>query len=300
MYNKHLNGFVLVADCGSFSQAAEKAYISSNALIQQINLLEDHLGVTLFVRTNHGVKLTAAGASIYQDAKRIMRLSAQAIQKAQHIEQAEARSIRIGTSLLRPCKTIVALWSNVSPDHPGIQLEIVPFDDTYQVWLNLLDNLGKDIDIVAGIYPSTIGQRRCQVLKLTEIPLCCAVSRKNPLATQQRLSLTDLYGETLLMVERGDTSFVDALRDEIELNHPQIHIQDVPSYDTKVFNQCDSSRCAMITIETWAELHPSLVTIPCEWDYTVPYGIIYAEHPSEQVAQFIAALKETGQVRPQS
>lgn len=102
MYDKHLDCFLLVADCGSFSKAAEKAYISPNALIQQINLLEADLGVTLFVRTNHGAKLTEAGASIYQDAKRIIRLSTQAVQKAKQIEQAEQRTIRIGTSLLRP------------------------------------------------------------------------------------------------------------------------------------------------------------------------------------------------------
>lgn len=184
------------------------------------------------------------------------------------------------------------LWSSVSQDNPGIQLQIVPFDDTYQEWLNLLENLGKDIDIVAGIYPSTMWKRRCQVLKITDVPLCCAVSRKNPLSLKSGLSIRDLYGETLLMVERGDTSYIDALRDEIEKHHPEIHIQDVPSYDTKVFNQCESSGCIMITISTWAELHPSLVTIPCDWNYTVPYGIIFSQQPSGLVSEFIEVIRQ--------
>lgn len=85
---------------------------------------------------------------------------------------------------------------------------------------------------------------------------------------------------------------MDALRNEIEKNHPKIHIQDVPSYDTNVFNQCDISNSVMITIETWAELHPSLVTIPCEWNYTVPYGIIYSEQPSELVIDFIEIMEK--------
>lgn len=237
------------------------------------------------------MKLTEAGTSIYQDARRIIRLSEQAVQKAKQIEQTAKRTIRIGTSLLRPCKTIIELWSSVSKDYPEIQLEIVPFDDSYQEWLNLLENLGKNIDIVAGIYPSTMWKRRCQILKLTDIPLCCAVSRKNPLASKKKLRFTDLYGENLLMVERGDTSFIDALRDEIETNHPRIHIQDVPSYDTKVFNQCDLSNSVMITIGTWAELHPSLITIPCEWNYTVPYGIVYAEQPSDLILEFIKIIQ---------
>ncbi len=48
----------------------------------------------------------------------------------------------------------------------------------------------------------------------------------------------------------------------------------------------------MITIATWAELHPSLVTIPCEWDFTVPYGIVYAEQPSEIVLKFIEIMRD--------
>lgn len=292
MYDKHLDYFLLVADCGSFSKAAEKSFISPTALIKQINLLEASLGLTLFVRTNHGVKLTDAGLSIYHDAKRIITLSGQAVQKARQIEQANKRTIRIGTSLLRPCKTILDFWDSVSDDHPRVKLQIVPFDDTYDEWLNLLENLGKDIDIVAGIYPSTMWKRRCQILRLTDIPLCCAVSKKNPLSSKKKLKITDLYGQDLLMVERGDTSYIDALRDEIEEHHPQIHIQDVPSYDTGVFNQCSILGSTMITISTWAELHPSLVTIPCEWNYTVPYGIIYAEQPSDLVMDFISIMKK--------
>lgn len=292
MYDKHLDYFLLVADCGSFSKAAEKAFISPNAVIQQINLLEADLGITLFTRTNHGAKLTDAGTSIYLDAKRMIALSGQAIQRAKQIEQAGKQTIRIGTSLLRPCKTIVDLWASVSAKHENIKLQIVPFDDTYAEWLNLLENLGKNIDVVAGIYPSSTWNRRCQILPLTDVPLCCAVSRKNPLSSKKSLRIEDLYGENLLMVERGDTSYIDALRDEIEQHHPQILIQDVPSYDTEIFNQCDSSNSVMITIATWAELHPSLVTIPCEWDFTVPYGIVYAQQPSELVMEFVEIMRE--------
>ena len=160
----------------------------------------------------------------------------------------------------------------------------------------MLENLGKDLDIVAGIYPSTRWKRRCQILPLTEIPLCCAVSRQNPLSSRKKLRLPDLYGENLLMVERGDTKFIDALRDEIEKNHPQIHIQDVASYGTGVFKQCDRTNSVMVTIGTWAELHPSLVTILCEWDYTVPYGIVYAENPSALVLEFIGIMKKFSKI----
>lgn len=43
----------------------------------------------------------------------------------------------------------------------------------------------------------------------------------------------------------------------------------------------------MKTLDIWREVHPSLVTIPMEWDYTMPYGIIYGKYPSEIVESFI-------------
>lgn len=61
MYNRHLETFIAVADLGSFSKAAEVLYISSTAVIKQINLLEQELGLTLFERTHKGIKLTKAG-----------------------------------------------------------------------------------------------------------------------------------------------------------------------------------------------------------------------------------------------
>ena len=50
MYDRHLETFVKVADCGSFLKASEQLYISANAVTKQINLLEDRLELKLFLR----------------------------------------------------------------------------------------------------------------------------------------------------------------------------------------------------------------------------------------------------------
>ena len=287
MYDKHLDYFILVADCGSFSKASQKAFISSNALIKQINLLENDLGIKLFHRTHHGVTLTKAGKCIYHHAKNIIELSSQAIQEAKQIDENEQQIIRIGSSFLRPCKTLVELWSTLSQDHPHIQLQVVPFDDHYAHYLSTISSLGKEIDIIVGTYPSSLWNDQCQVLKIADTPIFLAISRKNPLSQKKKITFEDLYGKELMMVERGDTAYVDHIRDDIEKLHPQIKIKDVPAYDTKVFNQCDQESGIMITINAWEDLHPALKTLPCDWDYTIPYGIIYSKHPSSLVETFI-------------
>ena len=75
MYNPQLDTIICVVEAGSFSKAADKLYISLPAVIKQINSLENNLGVQLFARTHRGLVVTAAGESLYQDAKYMVNYS---------------------------------------------------------------------------------------------------------------------------------------------------------------------------------------------------------------------------------
>ena len=75
MYNPQLDTFICVVEAVSFSKAADKLYISPPAVIKQINSLENNLGVQLFARTHRGLVVTAAGESLYQDAKYMVNYS---------------------------------------------------------------------------------------------------------------------------------------------------------------------------------------------------------------------------------
>lgn len=292
MYNRHLDTFIQVADSGSFSKAAEKMYISPNAVIKQINILESHLGLKLFIRSNHGLQLTEVGELIYRDAKFLIRYSQKTLEQARALSSIGEKLIRVGSSLLKPSKTVVSLWKEVNKLHPEIKIQIIQFDDQHENYLDIVTHFGEKIDIISGIFPSTRYGNQCNTLELERYPLCCALSFKHPLANRKSFCIEDLYGEKLIMVVRGDTSYVDALRDEIEENHPLIEIIDVPYYDISTFNRCESSNAIMITAENWKDIHPSLVTIPVDWGFYVPHGLIYSLHPSEQVRMFIEAVQE--------
>lgn len=75
MYNQTLNTFIEVADCGSFLKASEKLFISPTAIMKQMNLLEQHIGLSLMARTNQGIKLANAKESLCKDAKAIIQFS---------------------------------------------------------------------------------------------------------------------------------------------------------------------------------------------------------------------------------
>ncbi len=61
MYDRHLDIFVLVAEYKSFSKAAKKLNVSPQAVLKQIQLLEDRLELKLFSRSPNGLVLTGGG-----------------------------------------------------------------------------------------------------------------------------------------------------------------------------------------------------------------------------------------------
>ena len=46
----------------------------------------------------------------------------------------------------------------------------------------------------------------------------------------------------------------------------------------------------MLNLECWKDIHPSLVTLPVDWEYAMPYGLLYSKNPRPEARQFLQAL----------
>lgn len=292
MYSRQIQTFIEVADCGSLSKAAEKLFITSASVMKQMNALENRIGIKLLERGNRGIRLTSAGESLYKDALRIIRETEEAIGRARQAAGSQRYVVRIGTSLLNPCKALIDLWKRIEENHPDFQIKLVPFEDDHANILSRLAALGKTMDCLVGPCGSRQWRARCNLYVLGDYRVCCAVPRKHRLAGKRLLKIADLYGECLMMVKRGDSENLDELRDRLEKAHPEIQIVDTPFfYDAEVFNLCVHTDSILLTLDAWADLHPSLLTIPVAWSYTAPYGLLYAKEPSRDVIAFLEAIK---------
>ena len=292
MYNSLLKTFLCVADYGSLNKAAEHLFLTPTAVMKQINVLEKHLDLKLFQRTNHGLTLTECGASIYKDAKIMISYSEKAIERAKKIQGTANQIIRVGTSLLNPCKVFMDIWYHVNDQFPQFKIQIVPFEDDHQGILSVIEKFGKEFDFIVGVCDSIQWLNRCCMYQLGTYRKCVAVPRGHRLAGRKKLILSDLYGETLMMVKRGDSPVNDLIRDDLEQNHPQICIEDTENfYDIQVFNRCEQMGNILLNIECWKDIHPSLVTIPVDWSYTIPYGLLYAKNPTPNILNFIEAVE---------
>ena len=160
-----------MADAGSFNKAAEQSYITPTAVIKQINLLEDSLGVKLFERTHRGLALTKAGISIYQDAKYIIGYCNDSVIRARNAMQENTDILRIGTSPMTPAQVLTGLWPKIHELYPEIKFQLIPFDNTPENAREILGNLGHNIDVVAGIFDETMLElRKCKGFEISKEP----------------------------------------------------------------------------------------------------------------------------------
>lgn len=294
MIHPQLETFLKIADSGSFSKAAELMYLSKVSVMKQMDALEKRLEIKLFERTNHGIRLTAAGRSLYTDTLRLKEAAANALARAREIAGNETRTIRVGTSVMRSCKSLLSLWSAIDDGKQPFQLELIPFDDNPASYNMLFETLGEKMDIlVAATGTDPQMQNNC-FLPLGTYRCCVALSRKHPLSRKERLTWADLDGETMMIAQPGNNAVLDALRTEIEHSHPKIRLLNIKNpYDVTVFNECERMGYVMETLDVWSEVHPSLVTVPMEWDYEIPYGIIYSKDAAQNVVSFIEAIRKS-------
>lgn len=204
--------------------------------------------------------------------------------------------VRIGTSIMTPSRFLLDLWPHVQKENPDLKIQLVSFENTPENARGILSRLGENIDVVAGVidegFSSAYG---CKMLELFQASVCCAVSHHHPLADNKKLRLSDLNGQQLLLLKRNGFKRIDALRADLTRRCPQLDIVDFPFYDLSVFNRCETQGCLLMTIEPWDNIHPLLKTLPVEWDYTLPFGLMFSPTPSPQVQAFLNAVQA---VRP--
>ena len=292
MYNPQLTTFISVAENGSFTKAADALFITPTAVMKQINTLEERLGITLFDRTNHGLQLTEAGKSFLQDAKYIIDYLDRAIEKAREIDNKDkVQSIRIGTSIMTPAKFLLDVWAEIQKFNPYLKIELIPFENTPINSVEILKNLGKHIDIVAGLYDDNfLKERCCQAAHLYDKQLLFAIPVTNPLCSKRKIELADLKGQKVLLIRKNWNEYIDDLREDLTASG--VTIEEFEMFNLNAYNRAVQENVPIITVEGWEDVHPLLKIVPADWEYRIPFGILYSPTPSKQVKDFIGAMKK--------
>lgn len=290
MYSRHVESFIETANAGSFSKAARALYIAPSSLIQQIDLLEQRLGVTLFERGRRGVKLTEAGESLYRDAVEIVRRCDEAVARARQIEKGDS-PIRVATSLLMKCRMLPEIWSRMIEDAPGTRIDIISLESAGIEPGNYLRGLGISYDVMEGLYMSELYRDRCLFLELERTPLCIAVPKSLELSSSEVIDPAMLRDLDLVMMRQGVSADYDAVHAYLASLGAN-RITEVPFYTMELFADCELNKRAIVTAQIWDDIHPDLVCVPLAEPHSIPYGLIFPKNPGVQAMRLYQAAEK--------
>lgn len=141
-----LRVFHEAARLGSFTKAAEALFLAQPSVSIHVRDLERSLGVPLFERLGRGVRLTEPGELLYDYAKRIFALEADAGDALAAFRGAETGTVAVGASSTPGVYLLPPLLARFRTEHPGVKLEL-HISDTGDVETRLVD-LSVDIGVV--------------------------------------------------------------------------------------------------------------------------------------------------------
>jgi DNA-binding transcriptional LysR family regulator len=133
MDTQNLKAFILVAETGSFSQAAEKLHLTQPAVSKRVALLEEQLGTELFDRIGRIISLTEAGKALLPQAKSVERALDAAEQSVRDLAGDVAGQLRLATSHHIGLHRLPPVLSSFSQTFPEVHIDI-DFMDSEQAY----------------------------------------------------------------------------------------------------------------------------------------------------------------------
>lgn len=207
---RQLRYFVEIAECGSFSAAAERLYIAQSALSRQIKELETQLDTALFERTARQPRLTAAGQAFLDRARRLLTDLEKAEQLVREVGQGLRGSLRLNHSSTVPLTgRLLERLGGYLDANPGVALEIAQQSSEAQ----LEDIAERRLEIGLLRLPVLRQHDGVSLHELFAEPLLLAVATDHPLSSASSVRLEQLRDERFISIphrQRGGLSYLSA------------------------------------------------------------------------------------------
>lgn len=186
--------FLLLTSNLNFTETAKSFFVSQSVLSSHISSLEKELGIRLFVRDHHSVRLTEAGALFQEDAQNIISDYEHALSRISQYRDGVSSVIRVGFLLGSYGSFLPLVCRRYHEEHPEVSFSFrtMEIGDVQAALNENRIDIGFTLyseDMLAGKYSS-----RC----LYEDRYMLAVPKTHRLAQRKSISILDLDGETVL------------------------------------------------------------------------------------------------------
>jgi LysR family hydrogen peroxide-inducible transcriptional activator len=192
-----LQYFVKLADLRHFSKAADACFVSQPTLSTQIKKLEEELGVQLVERAPKMIMLTPVGEEIADRARLVLNDIEQIRAVARRSSNPAEGVLRLGLFPTLAPYYLPHVVPSVRERYPDLLLQLA--EEKTEVILHML----RRGELDAGILALPVSAEGMEIEILFEEPFVLALPGGHPLTTRDEVSMPDLEGAELLLLEEG-------------------------------------------------------------------------------------------------
>jgi DNA-binding transcriptional LysR family regulator len=201
--------FVAVADALSFRAGARALSYSPSHVSQQIRLLESDLGVVLFDRSTHHVRLTPIGMRLLPEARELLRAHSRVFATADQLASNGTGRLRVCYSSGSGSAAATAVRAFVN-EYPNVEV-VMTQTTNRRMTENILEHTA-DVGLALSTIDLAPGLSCLAVDDYPQNHL--AVPVDHPLTLRSHLSVTDLVGQRLLLPsDENDTTHARRITD---------------------------------------------------------------------------------------
>jgi LysR family hydrogen peroxide-inducible transcriptional activator len=194
---RSLQYFVKLADLRHFSKAAEACFVSQPTLSTQIKKLEDELGVQLVERSPRKIMLTPVGKEIAERARLVLSDVDQIRAVARRAGDPADGNLRLGLFPTLAPYVLPHVVPTIRKQYPNLRLQLA--EEKTEDILRMLQQGELDAALLA--LPVNVEGMDVEIL--FEEPFVLALPGGHPLGEKSQITLADLNGSELLLLDEG-------------------------------------------------------------------------------------------------
>ncbi|WP_327090273.1 LysR family transcriptional regulator [Nonomuraea sp. NBC_01738] len=269
---QEIETFLTLADELHFGRAAERLHVSRARVSQMTKALERRVGAPLFERTSRRVALTALGHQLRAELDPHYFGILEAVGNAVDTARGTGGVLRVGFSSPLASELVMNAVERFREEHPRCEVQIreVHLSDRFgplrrgELDLQLIELPVDEPDLTVGPV-------------LLRDPTVLAVSRDHRLAGQATVSLEDLAGETLLIIDGMPGNFRGRHMPDRTPSGKPIHLATTTTYWQELLALVAAGEGVTIAAAQGARYYPrpNLVYVPFKDVPPFEYGLLW-------------------------
>ena len=205
MLLRQIQYFVSIIDENSFTEAAEKNYVSQSAISQAMNALEKDLGVKLIERKHRNFKITTAGEYFYRKCKAVLSDLESIRNETIRLGSDEEMSLNVGYLNLYAGPELSEAIAEFSALYPEVNIS-VQSGTHEELYLGLIS--GK-LDLALNDQRRAFSDDYVN-LELKKAECIIELSERSELAARERLETADRAGMSCIILSSKDQRGTEA------------------------------------------------------------------------------------------